>query len=110
MNKIIIKKITDELKLSLKNIYGNRLKNLILFGSYARGEANKNSDIDFMAIIDSNISLFEPYKEIKKMNDAIYDMVLKYDIAISVIPVSEEQYLNSMNPLFTNVKNEGIAA
>lgn len=110
MNIENIKSITNDLNQSLKLIYGEKLKNLILFGSYARGDAHKNSDIDFLAVIDSKDVPFDPCKEIDMMNDAIYEMVLKYDIAISVIPVSEYQYLNSPNPLFINVKNEGIAA
>lgn len=110
MNSESIKNITSDLKQSLKAIYGDKLKNLMLFGSYARGEAHKNSDIDFLAVIDSQNISFNAGQEIDRMNDAIYEIVLKYDITISVIPVSEYQYLNSYNPLFVNVKNEGIAA
>jgi predicted nucleotidyltransferase len=110
MNIENVKVITADLKQSLKLIYGDKLKNLILFGSYARGDAHKNSDIDLLAIIESKAAPFNACEEIDRMNDAIYEMVLKYDVALSVIPVSEHQYMNSPNPLFVNIKNEGIAA
>lgn len=105
-----VKAVAADLKQALKKIYGDDLKNLILFGSYARGDAHKNFDIDLLAVIDSPPASFDPCEEIERMNDAIYEMVLKYDVAISVIPVSGYQYFNSPNPLFVNVKNEGIAA
>lgn len=111
MNIESVKAITTDLKQSLILIYGDKLKNLILFGSHARGDAHKNSDIDLLAIIeDSETDQFNACEEIDRMNDAIYEMVLKYDVAISVIPVSEHQYMNSPNPLFVNIKSEGIAA
>ncbi|OQA79338.1 MAG: hypothetical protein BWY32_01670 [bacterium ADurb.Bin243] len=44
------------------------------------------------------------------MNDDVYDLVLKYEIAISVVPVSVEKYLHSIMPFIVNARNEGIAA
>lgn len=102
--------IAADLKSALLGIYGNKFKSLMLFGSHARGEAHKNSDIDFLVILKSARGKFSPGKEIERMNDAIYDIIIKHDETISVIPVSEEQYHNSSNPLYINVKNEGIAA
>ena len=48
-----------ELKLGLKELYGDRLVRLILFGSHARGEANTDSDIDLLIVLKSNISQFQ---------------------------------------------------
>ncbi|WP_263363372.1 nucleotidyltransferase domain-containing protein [Pseudanabaena sp. UWO310] len=45
-----------ELKLGLKELYGDRLVKLILFGSHARGEANPDSDIDLLAVLKSPVS------------------------------------------------------
>jgi len=45
-----------ELKLGLKELYGDRLVKLILFGSHARGEANLDSDIDLLAVLKSPVS------------------------------------------------------
>ena len=45
-----------ELKIGLKELYGDRLVKLILFGSHARGEANLDSDIDLLAVLKSPVS------------------------------------------------------
>lgn len=56
-NKELIKKAVDNLK-EIK-----KLKAIILFGSYARGEEDKKSDIDLLVVIDSN----QPKKYLKEV-------------------------------------------
>jgi predicted nucleotidyltransferase len=47
-------------KIDLQNLYHDRLDKLILFGSYSRNEAQENSDIDLLLVLnDKQIS---PYK------------------------------------------------
>lgn len=50
---ISIDKYVEELTAELKNAFGGRLLYVGLQGSYLRGEANENSDIDIMAVIDN---------------------------------------------------------
>jgi len=106
-----ISTIIKEVKCELIKIYGERLKKIILFGSFARGNFHKDSDLDLLVVIESpGPGIFMQGLEIDRMNDAIYDLILKFDIPISVIPVSEKQFLTSQNPLYEIVKKEGIAA
>ena len=48
----MIKSILKELKIKLQDIYGDQLKGLYLYGSYARAEADGESDIDILVILD----------------------------------------------------------
>ena len=43
----------QQLILSMKNVFGGRLLYVGLQGSYLRGEATENSDIDIMVIIEN---------------------------------------------------------
>jgi predicted nucleotidyltransferase len=36
----------------LRPLFGGRLRELRLFGSYARGEANEDSDVDVLVLVD----------------------------------------------------------
>ena len=47
-----LKEILDQLSISLKSIYGAKLKSVILYGSVARGTATTESDIDIMVLVD----------------------------------------------------------
>jgi uncharacterized protein len=44
---LVIKDFTE----TMKNHYGDRLSKIILYGSYARGDFNEESDIDFMVVL-----------------------------------------------------------
>jgi len=102
-----IQTIIDEFKKEIKKIYGNQLDKIILYGSWANGTATNDSDIDLMVVLKGKIS---PGREIDRMIDCITDLNLKYDILLSVVPVSDEIYANIDSPLMLNVKREGIAA
>ena len=53
--------MTDEMKNlilqyvdSVQKIYGTHLKQVILYGSYARGDFTEDSDVDLMILVDLN--------------------------------------------------------
>jgi predicted nucleotidyltransferase len=102
-----IKEILHELKSELSNLYRSRLKNVVLYGSYARDEATENSDIDLVIVLDGKIV---PGREIDRMIDIINDLNIKYGALISIYPVSETDYHTLNSPLLLNVRKEGVAA
>ena len=65
-NKIdsVIKKFVTQ----LSELLGNRLKKVILYGSYARGDYDKNSDIDIMILTDfSDDEIIEYRKKVRDL-------------------------------------------
>ncbi|MHA1292825.1 MAG: nucleotidyltransferase domain-containing protein [Promethearchaeota archaeon] len=98
--------ILEEIKKVLENLYKERLIDLILYGSYARGEERDDSDIDLAVILKGDIELFE---EIRRIIDVTYDIGLKYNKFISIRPISENQYYIRNTPYIMNVKGEGIS-
>jgi uncharacterized protein len=57
-NLPFIEKLPFILELMLDNEYKKNIQKIYLFGSYAYGEPNEDSDIDFCVIIDDSISEF----------------------------------------------------
>lgn len=101
-----IRPILLELKANLAKIYGKRLKNVILYGSYARGDFTQGSDIDIMIILDA---VKDPLKERKKYFGDIYKLDVRYNTVISVISFSEKDFKTRKLPLILNAKREGVA-
>ncbi len=97
--------ISSEVKGKLFELYKDKLKEIILYGSYARGEEREDSDIDLAIIIKGNI---RPFKEIDRIIDQIYDIELKYNLLFSIHPISEGNYKLQNIPFLINVKEEGI--
>lgn len=52
LSKADIQPILDELKAGLQAIYGPRLRQVVLSGSYARGEADSRSDVEVAPVLD----------------------------------------------------------
>ncbi len=104
-NNITIMRILEEFKAELKNLYGNKLKYIILYGSYARGEENEDSDIDLAIILKGNI---KPFEEIDRMTEIACNIDLNYNILLSIHPVSEEDYNSRITPLLVNIREEGV--
>ena len=101
-----IKPIIEEVKTRLKEIYGPRLKKIILIGSYARGEAGPGSDIDLIILLDD---LEDEYQEREKYFKAILEVDYKYDTVITIIPFKESEFNSRRLPLILNAKREGIS-
>jgi predicted nucleotidyltransferase len=45
-----IKSILDEFKAEVQRLYGGRVRDIILFGAHARGDASAESDIDVLVV------------------------------------------------------------
>lgn len=88
-------------------MYGSRLKAVILFGSYARGDYDKNSDLDVMIVLDDYQRYWD---ELVRTSQLASDLSLEYGITISRTIMTDEQWRNADMPILRNVRAEGIAA
>ena len=100
-----IQPLISQLKELVSNHYKDRLKYMILYGSYARGTFNPESDIDIMLVLNDMQSA---YKEIDTLTELKTDLMLENEIFISTNPTSTEQFENSKQLLYKNIKREGI--
>lgn len=102
-----IRKILRELKKGLVEIYGDQLKAVYLFGSYARGEGKPpDSDIDVMIVLKGEFN----YRDVQKRSiDFVAALCLENDVVISRKFVSEKQYAESKMPFMLNVRQDAVA-
>lgn len=100
-----IEKILAETKWQLSNLYSQRMKDVILYGSYARGDYTKGSDIDLLLLLDG---VDDPAVERERYPRTICDLSLKYDTVVSVIPMDYETYHSKKTPLILNARKEGL--
>ena len=92
----------------VKKILGDRLKKVILYGSYARGEYNKKSDVDIMILTDLSFEEIEEYRD--KISDAAFEIELKTGIILSPVVKNIEKYnvRRKFVPFYKNVEKEGV--
>ncbi len=101
-----IKSLLEKLKSGLKQIYGEQFREAYLFGSYARGDYDSDSDIDVLIVLSD----FEKYgAELKRTSELISNLSLNYGTTISVIFVRQREWQTDKLPLLLNIHAEGVA-
>lgn len=102
----LIYQVANEYKANLQQLYGSELAEVILFGSYARGDYSEESDVDFAVILrNPNTRTAE---EIIKTSVIGSRLSLKYGIMLSSLPVSLHKKETSMQGIYQDIRKEGI--
>jgi len=108
VNNDILRDILFSIKQGYKQVYGDDIMDIYLYGSYARGDYEQDSDIDFVAIVKGN--RLDLQKKLKVMWDIAADLGLENDIVISptVIPYNEFLQYQEKLPYYRNIIKEGV--
>lgn len=97
----IARAVTEE----LRGIYGGRLIRVLLFGSWARGDAHPESDIDLLVVLDHVEST---WGEQQRMDEVLWRHSFENDTVISALPVGEAD-LHRGRPVLIRAQAEGLA-
>ena len=92
----------------VRKILGKNLKQVILYGSYARGDYTEDSDIDIMILVD--LSEEEIQKSRDRVSDFTYDFNMDYDLLIMPVVkgMAHFKYWSEAYPFYQNVEKEGV--
>ena len=83
------------------------LRQLIVFGSVARGTHATNSDIDILAVLEADADIIDVEEQLR---DIAYDVMLEYGTVFSIHGITETAFNNrSGHPFFKRVSMEGRA-
>jgi uncharacterized protein len=99
--------IVAQLRRRLEALYGSQLVRLVLFGSHARGDAEPESDIDVLVVLQRDVN---PGEEIRRTGGIVSELSLENDVVISCIFMDEHRFNHRNGPLLRNIRKEGIAA
>lgn len=102
--QIVLSKVTEEMKL----IFGDNLKAVLLYGSYARGDYNEDSDIDIFVLVDMEKVALSRYRT--QVNYFAARLDLEYDVllAIKLQDLFTFEYYKDALPYYRNVSAEGV--
>lgn len=100
-----ITQLVNKVKNHLITTYGEKIREVILYGSHVRGEPTKDSDIDILVLIDDSI---DPFEVRSSLSDLLFDILLEEGELISVVVLPEDFFENYNYPFMLNVKKEGV--
>ena len=103
-----VDKTIKEVLVLIDEVFGDRAKKVILYGSYARGDFNKSSDIDIMILTDLKDDELIEYRD--KLWDLVYDIELDNNVILSPLVKNVERfnYWIKAMPFYINVQKEGV--
>ena len=104
----ILKEVLKKYVEDVHKIYGEKLRTIILYGSYARGDFGPDSDVDIMILVDLSDD------EIKSKGHALSDLTFDYnfDNDLEIMPIVKNlEHFNKCLRAYTfynRIKNEGV--
>jgi predicted nucleotidyltransferase len=98
-------KLAKEVRKRLTNTLGKPVQ-VIMFGSQARGDATKESDIDLLVVLPSINN-----DTLKITSDIAWEVGFEAGRVISAIPDTKENMKHyGFLPFYRNIKEEGVVA
>ncbi len=99
--------ISQQIAQSYRSVYGDSIVAIYLYGSYARGNYDDESDIDITAIVKGN--RIDLQNKLKVIWNISADIGLENDVMVSptVIPFDEYEKYKQQLPYYMNIQKEG---
>ena len=103
-----LKKISSQMVESYKRAYGGSIVEILLYGSYARGDNDPESDIDYTAIVRGERRSLQD--KLEEVWDDSAEIGLENDVIVSptVIPADEFEKYSTSHSYYMNIRKEGI--
>ena len=104
----VLNELLETLYRKFGQTIGEDFIEMILYGSFARGNFDNESDLDLAIIVNRDRERLKEYQ--RMLISAISEMSLQYDILISVnyIPLSEFEEYKEILPYYRNIDREGV--
>lgn len=129
-----IDQVLRQCKTTLRDYYGSRFQGLVLYGSFARNQADAESDIDLLVLLNRPVpeqdagstqvigltlatemaqscpapAPIDYFEEIRRIVDLLYPIQLESDRLISAKPVFLRDYEQVRLQLYRSAKKEGL--
>lgn len=106
-NKDFLRYVLTQYRRGLESTFKGQLKDVLLFGSWARGEGQpRESDIDVLCIMRQ---AFDYAHALDAISDLAARLSLEHDVVISTVFTTDEDFKNSPLPFFKRVREESIS-
>jgi predicted nucleotidyltransferase len=91
-----------------KSVFPCEIQNIFLYGSYARGDYDNESDVDYLLTVDLDYTDIEKYR--KQISEISSELSLENDVLISlhIHPTKQFNQYSNILPFYKNVLSEGI--
>ena len=107
-DRVLLEKLLEKLTSYTIEVFGDKLDKIILYGSYARGDYDSESDIDVMIMVDISPEKLGWYRG--AISEYCASLNLEYGVFIAPKLQSTAKFIEwkKYMPFYANVEREGI--
>jgi predicted nucleotidyltransferase len=91
----------------LQELYGSRLVTVLVFGSRARGDADSESDLDLLVVLEGEV---DPWAEHRRMEEILWKHTLGSGTLVSALPVAHARFEAPDEPVLIRARSEAVPA
>jgi predicted nucleotidyltransferase len=104
----LVQTVTSEVVAETRSILKDDIYKIVLYGSYARGDFDSESDIDILIVLNSNMDKVRQYR--KQISRIASRVGLKNDIEVSLLLRDREIVEKGIQilPFYKNIMAEGV--
>lgn len=95
------------LSVDLRALYGDRLVNVLVFGSRARGDGDTDSDLDLLVVLDT---VDDPWAEHRRMEPLLWQHTVESGVVVSALPVARARFDAPDEPVLMRAREEAVPA
>jgi predicted nucleotidyltransferase len=96
--------LARDIATELGQLFGDRLVDVVLFGSYASDAATDESDLDLAVVMRDVVS---PWEDAKAMDDLLWAKTLESGITVSALVVDAADWTATSVPVIRSAKEHG---
>jgi predicted nucleotidyltransferase len=104
-SRVDVQPILDQIKAYLQQRFGDSIESILLYGSYARGSAKPESDIDLLVLVRNSLN---PSEVRQSLSEILYDILLEHNELVSVIVLPKSLYEASDSMFLHHVRQEAV--
>ncbi|HEV7468151.1 MAG TPA: nucleotidyltransferase domain-containing protein, partial [Pseudonocardia sp.] len=86
-------------------LYGDRLQQVLLFGSWARSDAPGEFDLELIVVL---ADLRSPWEELHRMDELLWRHTERSGLAITAVPVGPDEMAAPSTPLLVRAAAEAV--
>ena len=104
----MLTKILNKIVTYSKDIFEDKLTDVILFGSYARGDFDEESDIDILVVANMSSEEMQNYRS--ELDSLCGEMLFDYGVVVSIVEKDYDTYnrYSQILPFYKNIAKEGV--
>jgi predicted nucleotidyltransferase len=99
-------RLATDVAQDLREVFGERLQQVLMFGSAARGEAGPDSDLDLLVVLSEGDG--DSWSDRAAMDDVLWDHTLRTGTVVSALPVDAGELSNPSRPALIRALADGV--